>query len=78
MAMHEDWTSTSIPEGSTVHTNSTMDAICNNPTTLSVENEESTLYEGTNMENNTSIAPLKDAQSAFVAGYVYPLCLLGM
>eukprot|EP00957_Ditylum_brightwellii_P080182 6098458-Ditylum_brightwellii.AAC.1 len=76
MTTHEVQTSTSIPEGSTVPTNSTTDVPRNNPTTPSVENEENTLYEGTGMESNASIVPLENALSAFVVGYVYPLCLL--
>eukprot|EP00957_Ditylum_brightwellii_P192257 14635319-Ditylum_brightwellii.AAC.1 len=67
---------TSIPEGSTVPTNSTTDALCNDPTSPSVENEESTLYNGTDMESNASMAPSEDAQSAFLFSYTYPLCLL--
>eukprot|EP00957_Ditylum_brightwellii_P118472 9035571-Ditylum_brightwellii.AAC.1 len=63
---HEVWTSTSACEGSTVPTNSTMDTLCNGPTTPSVVNEENILYKSTCMKSNESIAPLKDAQSSLV------------
>eukprot|EP00957_Ditylum_brightwellii_P079085 6014929-Ditylum_brightwellii.AAC.1 len=54
--MHEVQTSTYVCEGSTVPTNSTTGALCDNPTAPSAENEESTLYEGIDMESNASIA----------------------